>query len=302
MPIGTSRATVLKASVGAEATDILNSDRRGNRGWLTWAGDVSAPVLAASLTLPGDSGTYRNPDNPVDKILSVGDWVWGRPGVVNSRAVRRALDALIGGQIVVPVWDATRGQGSGVAYHVSGFAKFSVTGYHLPYDNRISARYLGPADCAAGGLEAVDTSARTIEDHSVSIALTGRSPLPETLTFTLTSPAHGTAVVDGASSCTTAPVAGSSAACTVTAVYTPDPDANGSDRFTFTVAHGADTSQPGSVSREGRGDVAGGTADPQGLGTRDPPGRMRGRCYLREACSRFGRVVLHHVGSQPSFE
>ncbi len=231
MPIATNRATVADIPSGTAIRDILNGARPGQRGWLTWTGDVSEPVLATSLTLPGDSDTYRNPADATDHSVSVGDWVAGRPGVVNSRAVRDALEALIGREIVVPLWDTARGQGANAAYHVSGFARFSITDYELPKDNRIGARYLGPTDClpTPSVPEAVGTSATTPEDTPVAISLTGRSPVPETLNFVLAPPQHGAVVFAGASSCTTVQVPGAAAACSLTVTYTPTPDFNGGD-------------------------------------------------------------------------
>jgi hypothetical protein len=99
----------LKASVAAAAhpggviEDILNGARSGHEGWLTWTGDVSEPALAKSLTPPGDDQRYVNPDNSKDHVLSVGDWVLGKPGAVSSSGVRYALDKLIGRRIVVPL-------------------------------------------------------------------------------------------------------------------------------------------------------------------------------------------------------
>jgi hypothetical protein len=139
MPIATNATTVAETVPGTAIRDILNGARPGQRGWLTWTGAVGEPVLAASLTLPGDSDTYVNPNDIRDHLVSVGDWVRGRPGVVNSRAVRDALEALIGHEIVVPLWDTTRGQGANATYNVIGFARFLITDYQLPKDNRIGA-------------------------------------------------------------------------------------------------------------------------------------------------------------------
>ncbi len=205
VPIATSRATVADLAPETPVKDILNGDRPGQRGWMTWTGLVPEPVLAVSLTLPGDSGTYINAEDPADHLVSVGDWVPARPGIVTSRAVGKALDALVGHEIVVPVWDATRAQGKNAAYRVSGFARFSVTDYQLAKDNRIGARYLGPSDCAppTQGPSAVAASASTPEDTAVSIPLTGRSGLPGMLTFVVAQPQHGTVVIEGDPTCTT---------------------------------------------------------------------------------------------------
>lgn len=77
----------------------------------------------------------------------MGDWVRGRPGVSNAKAIRDALDALQGREIIVPVWSEASGQGSNLHYRLAGFARVQLTGYRLPGQNRISAIYLGPAVC-----------------------------------------------------------------------------------------------------------------------------------------------------------
>ena len=51
--------------------DILNGTQPGNFGWLTWTGDNGLPALVTSLTPPGDSHTYINPNDPLDHIVSI---------------------------------------------------------------------------------------------------------------------------------------------------------------------------------------------------------------------------------------
>jgi hypothetical protein len=100
-----------------------------------------------SLTPPGDSGTYINPNDPNDRTLSVTDWVYGRPGVANSSGVRDALDALKPLIITVPVWDTAAGQGGNLKYHVIGFAHIQITDYQLQSQNQISIVYWGTSNC-----------------------------------------------------------------------------------------------------------------------------------------------------------
>jgi hypothetical protein len=146
-PIALRDSTLAGLAPGAMVADILNGSGPGNAGWLTWAGSASATTLATSLTPPGDSDTYLNPDDPDDRVLSLGDWVRGVPGINNSAAIRRALDALLGMPIVVPVWSEAADQGSGVRYRVAGYAEVAITSYSLPAD-RISAIYRGMVSCA----------------------------------------------------------------------------------------------------------------------------------------------------------
>ena len=71
----------------------------------------------------------------------------GKPGISNSRQVRDALDALEQIDITVPVWDQARGTGNNSLYRVTDFARVRLVSYQLPRQNRISARFLGFADC-----------------------------------------------------------------------------------------------------------------------------------------------------------
>ena len=146
LPIGLSQSLIQGALPGQNLGDIFLGGGPGNFGWLSWTGANASNVLAASLTLPGDSDTYANPGDPNDNELNVGDWVFGTPGLQNSSAVRDALDALIGQTIVVPVWDNSAGSGNNTEYHIVDFAQIQITAYELTNsDNRISATYIGSA-------------------------------------------------------------------------------------------------------------------------------------------------------------
>ena len=102
-PLALSSTALTNVSPGTVVSDILQGTQPGNCGWLTWAGSPSEPTLVASLTAPGNSPTFVNPDDSSDRQLSVGDWVRGKPGVSNSKSVRDALDALKSIDITVPV-------------------------------------------------------------------------------------------------------------------------------------------------------------------------------------------------------
>ncbi|HSD83337.1 MAG TPA: VWA domain-containing protein, partial [Anaerolineae bacterium] len=80
--------------------------------------------------------------------ISLNDWIRGRPGVSNSSQVRAALDALLTLDITVPVWDLTQGNGSNTLYRAVNFARMRLTDYHLPGQNRLSARFLGYVSCS----------------------------------------------------------------------------------------------------------------------------------------------------------
>src|SRR5262249_20947219 len=146
-PIALPLQSLSNSSPGSVITDILNGAQPGNFGWLSWGGSPSEPALAASLTAPGNSSTYVNPDNPSDHQLSIGNWVHGKPGVSNSKKIRDALDALKAIDITVPVWDQTRGSGEHAAYRVAAFARVRLISYLLPGANHITARFLGFTSC-----------------------------------------------------------------------------------------------------------------------------------------------------------
>jgi len=146
-PIALSAQTLANVQPGDIINDIYNGSQPGNFGWLTWAGSPSEPTLVDSLTPPSNSYTYVNPGNPNDHQLQAGDWVQGKPGVSNSKAVRNALDNLETMVITVPVWDVAQGQGGNTYYHIIAFANVQITDYRLPSQNRISALFLGYTTC-----------------------------------------------------------------------------------------------------------------------------------------------------------
>lgn len=143
-PIALSAQNVVGKAVGDTLGDIYNGVQPGNFGWLNWSGGPpSTPILAASLTPPGDSWRYVNPYNADDHVINIGDWVTGSPGVANASDVRAALDVLKTMEITVPVWDQAAGNGSNALYRVVNFARVQITDYRLPNENRITATFLG---------------------------------------------------------------------------------------------------------------------------------------------------------------
>jgi len=128
--------------------DMYGQDKNGNIqpgnfGWLSWNGTMAEGYLQLSLTEPGTSQDYINPENPNDHVINVGDWVWGRPGIANSICVRNALDNFEDNRIpiTIVVWDQVRSQGSDAQYRVAGFAEFVITYYHLPGTNEIRGMF-----------------------------------------------------------------------------------------------------------------------------------------------------------------
>lgn len=142
-PIALSADLLNGIEIGDTIPDILNGTQPGNFGWLSWAGDPSEKALATSLTPPGNSASYINPDDPQDTQISMGDWVWGMPGVSNGHPVREALDALKTIDIAVPVWDEVRNEGSNSAYHIISYARVRILDNRIPEENWITALFLG---------------------------------------------------------------------------------------------------------------------------------------------------------------
>jgi hypothetical protein len=155
--------------------DILNGSQAGNFGWLTWSGNPGVPKLIASLTPPGNSDSYCNPDNPRDRVISVGDWISGQPGVSNSKQLRDALSRLTTRDIVLPVWDQTRKHGANTDYHVSGFANVRILSYALQEHDRITVRFLGFVSCGENSKLPVANSfaVTNLEDHVIQVTLSG---------------------------------------------------------------------------------------------------------------------------------
>ncbi len=129
--------------------DAANGVSDSSFGWLSWRGDITDPALAVSLTAPGDSSTYINPNNPADHALSIGDWIVGRPAVNNDSAVAATLSKLARSyfRVVVPVWDQAAVQGDRLSYHVTGFAWIQMVEHNLTNPNHLTVHYWGPAIC-----------------------------------------------------------------------------------------------------------------------------------------------------------
>ncbi len=63
-------------------------------------------------------------------------WLYSDPGAkFNSSQVKGAMDAMIGKNLLFPVYDSTSGNGANLAYHVIGFAGFDIQSYEFQGNN-----------------------------------------------------------------------------------------------------------------------------------------------------------------------
>ncbi|MCA1683594.1 MAG: tandem-95 repeat protein, partial [Actinobacteria bacterium] len=233
-PIAVSSKSLEGVAPGATVADVTQGTSPGNFGWLTWTGDNGVGSLVTSLTPPGDSQTYTNPDDPADHVVSVGDRVRGRAGVSNSSKVRDALDDLKRLDVVLPVWDQAAGGGSNATYRVSGFAAVRLLSYDLPR-GRVSVRYIARASCTPTPV-GQDVKVTTAEDTPVVVALSASTEQDSDLSFMVTAPAHGGLGAISKPDCTRS---GGLTTCTARVTYTPPANYSGPDSFTFRAKAGS---------------------------------------------------------------
>ncbi len=227
-PIAVSSQSLQGLFLGDMIDDIYSGSQPGNFGWLSWTGDQSVPALAASLTQPGNSSTYVNPNNLFDHTLSTGDWVQGRSGVSNSSSVRDALDQLETIDIDLPVWDTSTptplgqaGSGGNTQYHIVDFVRVRITDYHLPGENRISARFLGYS-CGSGTPTPTPTPTETsTATPTATLTQTWTPTLTSTSTVTLTPTDTATATATMTPTETATPTDTPTLTATNTATATP---------------------------------------------------------------------------------
>jgi Putative Flp pilus-assembly TadE/G-like len=68
----------------------------------------------------------------LDAWMDKDRWYYSDPGMKpNSSHVKGALDVRTGSELLFPVYNATRGSGSGFEYYVIGWTVFHVTGYDI---------------------------------------------------------------------------------------------------------------------------------------------------------------------------
>ena len=148
-PIAISEEITQSAQEGDVFHRVPTGSGPGNYSFLSWTGANNTPTLANSLTPPGDFGNWINPDDSSDTTPDGGDWIQGGPGVKNARAIRDALDLLIGQDITVVEWSHTRGQGSNLDYQIARLIIIELTEYKLNGKGYFSWIYKGESLCGA---------------------------------------------------------------------------------------------------------------------------------------------------------
>jgi hypothetical protein len=173
----------------------------GGLAWLRWSGCSSAACLSDSLTYPGNSHTYVNPNDPEDNELNAGDWV--RLFTGNVAALSLDVNPHVDRErpLRFILYDEVQGTGSEAQVRIAAFALFRLRGYNLNgADKRILTEFAG----WSAGCEVVEPP----------------EPLPPTATPT------STPTVTGTPWPTTTTVATPTAVSTMTATATPDPPSN----------------------------------------------------------------------------
>ncbi|MEM7133310.1 MAG: Ig-like domain-containing protein [Chloroflexota bacterium] len=240
-PIGLPTVRLDGVQPGDQVDEIISGSQHPD--WylyLSWNGDYGYHALIDSLTPPGTSHLYINPNSASDVVLSVGDWVQAWPYIANDSNVEAALDAAIAEPyLIMPVWDEITGADFGIQYHVSRFARVRLLEYALPDRDRIWIEYIGDVTCGAGDLlnsiEAVNDTF-TVGEDSVGNLLDVLTNDSDSTGSTLTIDAVG-----NASNGTVSIVAN-------TLVYTPNVDFAGTEDFIYTVSNASGESETANVA------------------------------------------------------
>jgi hypothetical protein len=144
-PIAVEDSVFVNHEPGASIS--LRWHREGGFRFLSWAGATDTHTLARSLTPPGNSASYSNPERPGDNSLDSGDWVAVVPGAISATAVRQRLEALIGGVFRIVVSDGERGGGAYRQIRVARFAVVKLISVDHGGQARLVVEWLRDNDC-----------------------------------------------------------------------------------------------------------------------------------------------------------
>src|SRR5688500_19502859 len=79
-PIALSLSSVSNISTDTVLSNLRNGANTGDFAWLSWNGNRSQEALMRSLSTPGNSHTYINPQDKKDAELGTRDWVKSKIG------------------------------------------------------------------------------------------------------------------------------------------------------------------------------------------------------------------------------
>ena len=79
-------------------------------------------------------------------------WLYSDPGAkFNSSQVQGAMNAMIGHDLLFPVYDSTQGNGANLQYHVIGWSAFHLTAWSAQGNSATMTGYFTKVDWAGGG-------------------------------------------------------------------------------------------------------------------------------------------------------
>jgi hypothetical protein len=99
--------------------------------FLRWDNCSSSACLVNSLTYPGNSHIYVNPDDPDDNELNINDWVPIFTGNVAAAGSALSEHITAGRTLRFILYDEFQGSGSDVQIQIAQFATFRLLGYNL---------------------------------------------------------------------------------------------------------------------------------------------------------------------------
>jgi Flp pilus assembly protein TadG len=93
------------------------------------------PPGPSGWDMPGDFG-WTEPTNDTDCLTLIGadGWYGTGPGVPGKGGCEDVINELIDNRtpVSIPIFDDAKENGGNATYHVTGFAAFVITGYHIP--------------------------------------------------------------------------------------------------------------------------------------------------------------------------
>lgn len=97
-------------------------------------------------------------ENGCDCSTTTPVWLYSDPGAkFNSSQVSGAMDAMIGKNLLFPVYDTTSGNGANLEYHVIGFAGFDIASYAFQGNNGSITGSFSKVDWEGSGTSTTST-------------------------------------------------------------------------------------------------------------------------------------------------